>query len=142
MYDVAVALGETGTLGMVREASSWSAGQVGRTEQHPAMCRAELAGTTGVLDTTQLDALRTPQLSCRIGWREGRGRRTPGQNRAHLRVPAPHQFVYLSLAQVRGGLLAILTCAAPSRAAHRRQLAPRSGNNAGTRTLCEDNTFS
>ena len=51
MYDVAVALGETGTLGMVREASSWSAGQVGRMEQHPAMCRAELAGPTGVLNT-------------------------------------------------------------------------------------------
>ena len=51
MYDVAVALGETGTLGMVREASSWSAGQVGKTEQLPTVCGSGLGGWTGVLDT-------------------------------------------------------------------------------------------
>ena len=109
------------------------------------MCGVDLARSIGVLDTTSTPSFAHAEAklsSCGLGWREGRGRRTPGQNRAHLRVPAPHQFVYLSLAQVRGGLLAILTWTTPSRAAHRRQLAPRSENNAGTRTLCEDNTFS
>ena len=52
IYDVAAELGETGTLGMVPSASGWPAEQVGKPEQHPATCGAELAGPIGVLDTT------------------------------------------------------------------------------------------
>ena len=52
IYDVVAELGEMGTLGMVPGASGWSAEHKGRSEQHLAMCGAELAGPIGVLDTT------------------------------------------------------------------------------------------
>ena len=134
-------LDETGTLATVPGASSCSAGQKGRSEQHFAMCGVDLARSIGVLDTTSTPSFAHAEAklsSCGLGWREGRGRRAPGQNRAHLQVPAPHRSVKLSLAQVRGRLLAIPPCAAPSRAAHRGQLAPRSGNSVGTRTFVNE----
>eukprot|EP01043_Picozoa_sp_COSAG02_P006713 COSAG02_NODE_193_length_29843_cov_30.519903_37_plen_114_part_00 len=68
IYDVTVELGETGAPRRVPGASSWSARQVGRPEQHPAMCGVELAGPIGVLDTANsMRFARRAQLHNRLG---------------------------------------------------------------------------